>query len=100
LGDALGRMYRDVCARGEPSVLVGIAVDRVVEEVGTDAAVVEERVPLPRGAVADDVPPLAAEVDEQLEQRSLGLPYALGERRVTLRRAQPELVLATQESRH
>ena len=41
-------------ARREAAVLVGIAVDGEVEEVGADAAVVEQRVALARRAVAAD----------------------------------------------
>ncbi len=73
LGDPLRRIDRDVRARREPAVLVRVAVDRVVEEVGADAAVVEERVPLARGAVADDLLPGPPQPDQQLEQRPLRL---------------------------
>ena len=51
---ALGRVDRDARARREPAVLVRVAVDGVVEEVGPDPAVVEQRVALARRAVARD----------------------------------------------
>ena len=54
LVDRLDRLDRNVHARREAAVLVGIAVDREVEEVGADAAVVEQRVALARRAVAAD----------------------------------------------
>ena len=73
LRDPLGRVDRDVRARSEPPVLVRVAVDRVVEEVGPDPAVVEQRVPLPGRAVADDLLAVAAQLDQQLEQRTLRL---------------------------
>jgi hypothetical protein len=41
-------------------VLVRVAVDRVVEQVGADATIVEECVPLARGSVADDLLAFAA----------------------------------------
>ena len=44
-----------MCPRRESRVLVRVAVDRVVEEVGTDPAVVEERVAFAGRAVADNV---------------------------------------------
>src|SRR6478735_8802949 len=49
LGDLLGRQDRDAGARGEPAVLVGVAVDGVSKQVGPDPAVVEQRVALARG---------------------------------------------------
>ena len=39
-------MDGDVHARREAAVLVGIAIDREVQEIGADAAVVEQRVAL------------------------------------------------------
>jgi hypothetical protein len=54
---SLGREDRDARAGGELALLVGIAVDGVVEEVRADAAVVEQRVALARRAVAAIVLP-------------------------------------------
>jgi hypothetical protein len=78
-------------------VLVRVAVDRVVEEIGTDPAVVEERVPLAWSAVADDLLALAAQTDQELEQGALGLLDVLGELGVTLRRAQALPLFALEE---
>ena len=50
----LDREDRDPRARCELAVLVGVPIDGEVEEVGPDAAVVEQRVPLTRGAVSRD----------------------------------------------
>ena len=66
-------MDRDVCARREPSVLVGVAIDGVVEEVGADAAVVEKRVSLARRPVADDLLAGPAKLDQEVEKRPLRL---------------------------
>ena len=49
-------------------VLVRVAVDRVVEEVRADAAVVQQRVALPGRAVAGDRLAGALGVDQELEQ--------------------------------
>ena len=53
LGQALRRVDRDMRARQELALLDRAAVDRVREQVGPDTAVVEQRVALARGAVAD-----------------------------------------------
>ena len=60
LRDALRGIDRDVGAGQEPPVLVRIAVDGVVEEIGPDAAVVQQGVALPGRAVADDLLALRA----------------------------------------
>ena len=52
--ERVGMPDRDVRAGQELPLLVRVAVDRELEEVRTDAAVVEQRVPLARGAVAGD----------------------------------------------
>ena len=87
-----------MCVPGrEEAVLVRVAVDRVVEQVGADPAVVEQRVALARGAVADDLLALAAEPDQELEQRPLRLLHVLGEPRVALGRAQALVLLAREQ---
>jgi hypothetical protein len=80
----LRREDRDVGSGEESTVLVGIAVDRVIQEVGPDAAVVEERVAFARRPVARDALALPLGVDQEPEQVSLGLADALLERRVGL----------------
>ena len=68
--ERLRRADRDVRAGQEVALLVRVAVDRVVEEVGADAAVVEQRVALGRRAVADDrACPARLSVDQELEDR-------------------------------
>ena len=97
LGDPLERMDRDVRPRREQTVLVRVAVDRVVEEIGADAAVVQERVALAGSAVPDDLLPLAAELDEEIEECALRLLHLLGEARVALGRAEPLALLACEQ---
>src|SRR5215210_26868 len=71
LGEALGRLDRDVGAGQPHPLLIWIAVDGVLEKVGADPAVVEERVALSGGAVARDDLALSARADEELEEVSL-----------------------------
>ena len=84
-------------ARGEEAVLVRVAVDRVVEEVGPDPAVVEERVPLARRPVADDLLALAPKPNQEVEKRAFRLLDVLGEAHVALRRAETCLLLAREQ---
>ena len=73
LVDGLDRLDRDVRARREAAVLVGVAVDGEVEEVGADAAVVEQRVALARRAVAARSRlPCSLRGDQEREQLALG----------------------------
>src|SRR5215207_10053662 len=51
LVERLDRMDRDVHAGGEPAVLVRVAIDRELEEVGADPAIVQKRVALARRAI-------------------------------------------------
>ena len=90
LVDRLDRLDRDVHARREAAVLVGVAVDREVEEVGADAAVVEQRVALAGRAVAADPLALLLGRDQERQQLALGALHLLGEARVGRRaRAKP-----------
>ena len=52
--ERLRMLDRDVGAGQELALLVRVAIDREVEQVGADAAVVEQRVALARRAVAGD----------------------------------------------
>ena len=98
LGDALRRVDRDVRSRREPAVLVRVAVDGVVEEVGADAAVVEQRVALAGRAVADDLLAVAAEARSAARAARASTPStSLREARVALRVAQPLRLLARDE---
>ncbi len=54
LVDRIDRPDRNVHARREAAVLVGVAIDREVEEVGSDGAIVEQRVALARRAISAD----------------------------------------------
>ena len=71
-------MDRDVHARREAAVLVGIAVDGELEEVGTDAAIVQERVALARRAIAADGLAVALRLDQERQELALGALDLLG----------------------
>src|SRR5690606_26413076 len=62
---------RNACARRVRTLLVRIAVDRVVKKVGSYPAVVQQRVALARRAVADDRSAGVLRVNEELEQLAL-----------------------------
>ena len=78
-------------------MLVRVAIDRVVEEIRPDPAEVEQRVPLSGRPVADDLLAVAAQLDQQLEQRTLRLAYPQGELPVALWVAQALRLLAEEE---
>lgn len=70
-------MDRDPRARGEPTVLVRVAVDGVFDEVRADSAVVQQRVALTRGAVADHAlarGPIVQQQPQQAVAEILGTP--------------------------
>ncbi len=63
--------HRDVRAGKKPAVLVGVAVDGVVDKVASQAAVIEKRVSLARRAVAGDRLSSFLRIDEKGEGVSL-----------------------------
>src|SRR5262245_44093884 len=95
--ERLGMPDRDVGSRQVLTLLIRIAVDRVVEEIGANTAEVQERVPLPRRAVAGDALAFAAAVDQELEQTPLRLVDLRREREVGLERVEAERNLACEE---
>ena len=100
LGDPLRREDRDPGAGGEPAVLVGVAVDRVRQQVGPDAAVVEQRVALAGGAVADHLLARAARVDEKRHEVVAHPRDGLGEPVVARSGVQARLLLGGQHVAH
>jgi hypothetical protein len=81
LVDGLDGLDRDVHARREAPVLVGIAVDRKVDEVGADAAVVQKRVALAGRAVGADALALLLAGDQKRQEIALGPAHLLAEPR-------------------
>ena len=57
----------------EAPLLVGASIDGIVDEIGPDAAVIEERVSFGRRPVADDRLPLLSCGNQELENCSLSL---------------------------
>ena len=72
--DRVGRKNRNARSRRELALLVRIGVDGEVEEIGADAAVVEQRVALARRAVADDLLAAFFRVDQERQELALGGP--------------------------
>ena len=95
--ERLGMADRDVGAGQELALLVGVAVDRELEQVGADAAVVEQRVALAGGAVAGDALAVAAALDQELEQAPLGLLDLRRETGVSLERVEAEGALPLEQ---
>src|SRR5690606_21888010 len=85
---------RDPAAGQVTPLLVGAAVDRVVEKVAPDAAVDEQGVALGRRSVADDPLAGAPGADEELEQLALGLAHLLAEGLVVGERLEAVVPLA------
>ena len=61
------------------SLLVGIAIDSVIQEIGADAAIVEQGVAFARCAVAGDLLAFALHADQKLQQLALGFLHLFGE---------------------
>ena len=65
----LGRIVdRNACPRREPTVLVRIAVDGVLEQIAADTAVVEQRVALAGCSIPNDSLALGATVEQESQQ--------------------------------
>src|SRR5262245_6502931 len=96
--DPLRGIDRNVRSGEEPAVLVWVPVDRVVEQVGADAAVVEKRVALSGCAVADYLLSLATKPDQELEQAPLRLGDARAELAVTVDRVVPACALLVEDA--
>src|ERR1700722_9321606 len=75
LGQAFRRVDGNVRAGQELPLLDRAPVDRVREQVGPDAAVVEQGVPLAGGAVAGHRPAAGGGVEQEPEQVGLDLQH-------------------------
>src|SRR5262249_15906792 len=93
--DLLRREDGNVGAWQILAVLVGIAINRVVEEVGADAAICSESVPLPARAIADVGLPRALSLDQNPEQFALRCADLVRELGICLEPMQPGILLAT-----
>src|SRR6185369_16673808 len=68
----------------ELALLVGVTVYRELDEITSDAAIVQQRVAFARSAIADDALARSLGLDQELEQLALGLPDLLFEPGVRL----------------
>src|SRR6476619_633928 len=87
-------------SRSETTVLVGVAIDGEVEEVGTDSAVVEQRVALARRAVAADRLAFVFGCNEKRQEPALRASHLPIERRVGRKIAEAEALLALENLRN
>src|SRR4051812_43629804 len=71
--DLAGSEDRNVSAGKELALFVWIAVDGVIEEIGADAAIVEQSVSFSGSAIAGDAFALAFGIDKEVEQAAFGL---------------------------
>src|SRR5258705_5270334 len=71
----LGRKYRNMRPGQKFAVFVGTSIHGEIEKVGTDTAIVEQRVALAGCTVRDDSLSLALCLNEELEQLALGLSH-------------------------
>ena len=96
----LGVLDRDVRPRQELALLVRVAIDRVLKEIGANAAEVQKRVALSRRAVAGDALTLAAARDKELEQAPFGLVDLTREGAMPLEGVEAEATLAFRKFLH
>src|SRR6266566_8544124 len=79
LVDPIGSKNRNVRPGCELSVFVRIAVDGVLEKIGANAAIVQERIALARCAIPGHRSPGTLRVDEKREQPSFRVLHLLPE---------------------
>ena len=68
------------------ALFIRIAIDGVIDEIGADAAVVQQRIALARGAVANDFLAAFPGVDEEAEQVTLHPLHPFAETAVIVQR--------------
>src|SRR5262245_35977395 len=98
--DLLWWKDRNVSARRDLAVLVRIAVDRVIEEVGSNAAVVEQRISLAGSTIAGDRLSFTFRVDEKFEEAAFCVFHLLTEAPVVLNAIESELTFAREQRLH
>src|SRR5204862_1565455 len=84
----------------EQSLLMRVAVDRIVDEVRADAAIVEQSVALGGRAVPHNRDIASLAIDEERQQLSLGFAHALGKVSVGLDLRDADRVLLGDQARH
>src|ERR1044071_8917493 len=84
--DFSGSEDRNMSAREELALLVRVAIDGVVEEIGADTAIIEQSVTFSGSAIARDAFALASGIDEELEEAALRFLHFFIERRVEIGR--------------
>src|SRR2546421_2807524 len=92
--DLIRRINGDVRSRQELAVLMGIAVDGIVDEVGADGAIIQQGVALARRTVSGNFLSTALGLDKEFEQFALGFLYLIGKARVRLYLCVPQFFLS------
>src|SRR5260370_2232191 len=84
----------NVCPRQELAVLMGIAVDGIVDEVGADGAIIQQGVALARSTISGNLLSTALGLDKKFEQFALGFLHLVGKARVRLYLRVPQFFLS------
>jgi hypothetical protein len=98
IADLIRRENGNMRARRVFALLVRVAIDRVVDEIGTDAAIVEQRIAFARRAVADKGFAVALRLDQEARQFALVRANPIGEIRIGPNPVQTGLALT--DARH
>src|SRR5271170_1166699 len=77
--DAIRGVDRDVRPWQEFPLLVRAAVDRIVEKIGSNPAIIQQRIPFARSAVARDLFPRTLGLDQEFKEFAFGFSHLLGE---------------------
>src|SRR5206468_12285172 len=88
------RINGDVRSGQELAVLMGIAVDGIVDEVGANGAIVQQGVALARRTISGNFLSTALGLEKEFEQFALGFLYLTGKARVRLYLRVPQFFLS------
>src|SRR6185369_8874059 len=95
--DRIHGQDRNMHPRRELAVLVRIAIDGEIEEVGSNPAIVEERIALAGSSISADSLAGLLDPDQERQEAALGLSYLVRKRSVGCDGAIAERLLAIQE---
>src|SRR4029077_2859847 len=78
LAHLIGGIDRNVSPRSKLPMLVGIPIDRIVKKICSPSTIVQQRIALAGGSVADDRLPFLFDLDQAFQKLALGILYLLG----------------------
>src|SRR3569623_1081235 len=99
-GDLLRSKDRNVRARQELAVLVGITIDDVIDEVGANPAVIQERIAFAGSSVTGNAAAGAFGLDQELEQAAFRLFDLRGELSIAIEARQAGIALVLKQLLH